>query len=82
MKYQVLFSLKNNEKYLLMSSAAAVYGALRVKITHMIHLYFDEEMTTIQYSARFGRRQLKILWKKRKKTEKKITYLPTEKFSN
>ena len=30
MKYQVLFSLKNNEKYLKMSSAAVVIGALRV----------------------------------------------------
>ena len=31
MKYQILFSLKNKEKYLLMSSAAVVIGALRVK---------------------------------------------------
>ena len=31
MKYQVLFSMKNNEKYLGMSSAAAVIGALRLK---------------------------------------------------
>ena len=31
MKYQVLFSLKNNEKYLQMSSAAVVIGTLRVK---------------------------------------------------
>ena len=32
MKYQVSVSLKNNEKYLLMSSAAVVIGALRVKV--------------------------------------------------
>ena len=31
MKYQILFSLKNNEKYLSMSSAAVLIGALRVK---------------------------------------------------
>ena len=31
MKHQVLFSLKNNEKYLRMLSAAVVIGALRVK---------------------------------------------------
>ena len=31
MKYQVLFSLKNNEKYLQMLSAAVVIGTLRVK---------------------------------------------------
>ena len=31
MKYQVLFSLKKNEKYLRMSSAAVVIGALRVQ---------------------------------------------------
>ena len=31
MKYQVLFPLENKEKYLLMSSAAVVTGALRVK---------------------------------------------------
>ena len=30
LKHQVLFSLKNNEKYLRMSSAAVVIGALRV----------------------------------------------------
>ena len=30
MKYQVLCSLKNNEKNLYMSSAAVVIGALRV----------------------------------------------------
>ena len=30
MKYQVLFSLKNNEKYLSMSTAAVVSGAFRV----------------------------------------------------
>ena len=30
MKYQVLFSLKNNKKVLEMSSAAVVIGALRV----------------------------------------------------
>ena len=31
MKYQVLFSLKNNEKVFEMSSAAVVIGALMVK---------------------------------------------------
>ena len=31
MKYQVLFNLKNNEKYSRLSSAAVVTGALRVK---------------------------------------------------
>ena len=31
LKHQVLFSLKNNEKYLWMSSAAVVTGALKVK---------------------------------------------------
>ena len=30
MKYQVLFSLENNENYLRMSSAAVLIGALRV----------------------------------------------------
>ena len=30
MKYHVLFSLKNNEKYSRMSSAAVVIGALRI----------------------------------------------------
>ena len=33
MKYQVLFSLKTNEKVFIMSSAAVVIGALRVKIS-------------------------------------------------
>ena len=60
------------KKYLLMSSAAAVYGALRVKVTHMIHLYFDEEMTTIQYSARFGREEIENSLEKKKKTENKL----------
>ena len=55
-----------------MSSAAAVYGALRVKVTHMIHLYFDEEMTTIQYSARFGREEIENSLEKKKKTENKL----------
>ena len=32
MKYQVLISLKNNEKYLWMPSAAVVIGVLRVKL--------------------------------------------------
>ena len=31
MKHQVLFSLKNNEKIFIMSSAAVMIGALRVK---------------------------------------------------
>ena len=31
MKYQVLFSVKNNEKYSRLSSAAVVIGALKVK---------------------------------------------------
>ena len=31
MKFLVLFSLKNNEKYIYMSSAAVLIGALRVK---------------------------------------------------
>ena len=31
MKYQVLFSVKYNKKYLYMSSAAVVIAALRVK---------------------------------------------------
>ena len=31
MKYQVLFSLKNNEKIFIMLSAAVVLGAMRVK---------------------------------------------------
>ena len=31
MKYQILFSLKNNEKVFIMSFAAVVIGALRVK---------------------------------------------------
>ena len=31
MKYQVLFSLKNNEKVFIKLSAAVVIGALRVK---------------------------------------------------
>ena len=31
MKYQVLFSLKHNEKYSRLSAAAVVFGALRVK---------------------------------------------------
>ena len=33
MKYQVLFSLKNNYKYSRLSSGAVVIGALRVKMT-------------------------------------------------
>ena len=36
MKYQVLFSMENNEKkYFWMPSAAAVFGALRVKAPKM-----------------------------------------------
>ena len=34
MKYQVLFSLKNNDKIFQMSSAAVVIGALRVNFQH------------------------------------------------
>ena len=32
LKHQVLFSLKNNEKIFMMSSASVVIGALRVKV--------------------------------------------------
>ena len=34
MKYQVLFSLKSIKKYLSLSSAAVVIGALGVKLKH------------------------------------------------
>ena len=37
LKHQVLFSLKNNEKYLCMSSAAVVIGALRVNSLQKLH---------------------------------------------
>ena len=36
MKYQYLFSLKNQKKYFKMSSAAVMTGALRVKATSKI----------------------------------------------
>ena len=36
MKYQVLFSLKSNLKYLQMSSASVMIGALRVKVLQNI----------------------------------------------
>ena len=38
LKHQALFSLKNNEKNLFKSSAAAVIGALRVKVHGYIPL--------------------------------------------
>ena len=37
MKYQVLFSLKNNEKVFKMLSTAVVIGALRLKWTKFIY---------------------------------------------
>ena len=37
MKYQVLFSLENNEKYSRLSSAAVVIGALKVNTAHKKH---------------------------------------------
>ena len=41
-KYQVLFSLKNNEnKYSRPSSAAIMYGALRVKVEYDTAPYFS-----------------------------------------
>ena len=36
LKHEVLFSLKNNEKYVWISSAAVVIGALRVKDNNKI----------------------------------------------
>ena len=36
MKYQVLFSLKSNEKIFRLSSAAGVNGTLRVKVSESL----------------------------------------------
>ena len=47
MKYHVLFSLKNNEKYSRMLSAAFVIGALKVK---------EIFICTIKYSSYVSRR--------------------------
>ena len=47
MKYQVLISLKNNEKYLWMSSAAVVTGALRVKIVKVLRIYCGRPSSVI-----------------------------------
>ena len=46
LKHQVLFSLKNNEKYLLVSSAAVVIRALRVNIK--LHIFLTK---TNDYAA-------------------------------
>ena len=47
LKQQVLFSLKNNEKYLWMSAAAVVIGAFRVKRQNLIFSFSQTEWKNV-----------------------------------
>ena len=49
MKHQVLFSLKNNEKYLRISSATVVTGALRAKMIQIISQPFHVKLKAVLF---------------------------------